>query len=89
MLRIETVFAGLGMDMIRSSRPRSNALRSEAAASFRQLTYRQARARLNIRRSTQTDTQRFSLPFDYHLRKITAAPISACAPADGTRRRCW
>jgi hypothetical protein len=46
-------------------------------------------ARLIIRHSTQTDTQRFSLPFNCHLRKITEAPISACAPADGTRRKCW
>jgi hypothetical protein len=42
MLRIETVFAGLGMDMTRSSRPRSNALRSEAAASFRQADLNEA-----------------------------------------------
>jgi hypothetical protein len=39
MIRIETVFAGLAMDMIRSIRPHSNAFRSEAAASFGKPTY--------------------------------------------------
>ena len=39
-----------------------------------------------IQHSAQTDPRRFFLPFDHHLRKITEAPISACAPPDGIRR---
>jgi hypothetical protein len=35
----------------------------------------------------QTDPQRFFLPFDHHLRNITEAPDSACAPADGMGRK--
>jgi len=41
---------------------------------------------LIIRRSTQTDLPRFFLPFAHHLRKMTEALISACAPADGGLR---
>jgi len=44
---------------------------------------------LIIQHSAQTDPRRFFLPFDVHLRKITEAPISACAPADRMRRKCW
>jgi hypothetical protein len=44
---------------------------------------------LIIRHGAQTDPRRFFLQFDHHLRKITEAPISACAPADGIRRKCW
>jgi hypothetical protein len=42
-----------------------------------------------IRRRAQTDLPRFFLPFDHHPRKIDEAPISACDPADGLRRKCW
>jgi hypothetical protein len=42
-----------------------------------------------IRHSPQSNLPRLFLPFDHHLRKIAEAPISACAPADGTRRKCW
>jgi hypothetical protein len=44
---------------------------------------------LIIRHAAQTDLRRFFLPFDHRLRKITEAPISACAPADEMRRKCW
>lgn len=39
--------------------------------------------------TAQIDTQRFFLLFDHHLRKITEAPISAYASADGMWRTYW
>ena len=71
MLRIETVFAGLEMDMIRSCRPRSNALRSEAAASFRQadITAHVAYFRVAIRLIPQGTTTAH-IPFQIKVRGI-------------------
>ena len=56
---------------------------------YRCLTARLVTPWLTIRHGAQTDSRRFSSPSDHHLRKITEAPVSASARADGMRWKWW